>query len=103
MFVDSIEKRNIKKDDIEALVEGNFADSLLNILFIENQELATFVGELHENRIREFKDLDRKILNLNRKRIFHKLNSNIPKIFGGTENGTLTIGLRPYSAAYIIY
>ncbi|WP_458403984.1 DUF3320 domain-containing protein [Methanobrevibacter sp.] len=86
MFVDSIEKRNIKKEDISALVEGNFADSLLNILFIENQELATFVGELHENRIREFKDLDKKILTLNRKRIFHKLNSNIPKIFGGTEN-----------------
>ncbi|WP_407374935.1 DUF3320 domain-containing protein [Methanobrevibacter sp.] len=86
MFVESIEKRNIKKDDINALVEGNFADSLLNILFIENQELATFVGELHENRIREFKDLDKKILTLNRKRIFHKLNSNIPKIFGGTEN-----------------
>ena len=36
MFVDSIEKRNIKKEDIEALVEGNFADSLLNILFVEN-------------------------------------------------------------------
>ncbi len=86
MFVDSIEKRNINKYDIEALVEGNFADSLLNILFVENQELATFVGELHENRIREFKDLDKKILVLNRKRIFHKLNSNIPKIFGGTEN-----------------
>ncbi len=86
MFVDSIEKRNIKKDDIEALVDGNFADSLLNILFVENQELATFIGELHENRIREFKDLDKKILVLNRKRIYHKLNSNIPKIFGGTEN-----------------
>ena len=86
MFVDSIEKRNIKKEDIEALVEGNFADSLLNILFVENHELATFVGELHENRIREFKDLDKKILTLNRKRIFQRLNSNIPKIFGGTEN-----------------
>lgn len=86
MFVDSIEKRNIKKEDIEALVEGNFADSLLNILFVENHELATFVGELHENRIREFKDLDKKILVLNRKRIFQRLNSNIPKIFGGTEN-----------------
>ena len=86
MFVSSIEKRNIKKEDIEALVEGNFADSLLNILFVENHELATFVGELHENRIREFKDLDKKILTLNRKRIYHKLNSNIPKIFGGTEN-----------------
>ena len=86
MFVDSIEKRNIKKYDVEALVDGNFADSLLNILFVENQELATFIGELHENRIKEFKDLDKKILTLNRKRIFHKLNSNIPKIFGGTEN-----------------
>uniref|UniRef100_UPI00260BE41F DUF4011 domain-containing protein n=1 Tax=uncultured Methanobrevibacter sp. TaxID=253161 RepID=UPI00260BE41F len=86
MFVDSIEKRNIDKYDVEALVEGNFADSLLNILFVENRELATFIGELHENRIREFKDLDKKILVLNRKRIFHKLNSNIPKIFGGTEN-----------------
>ena len=86
LFVDSIEKRNIKKDDIKALAEGNFADSLLNILFVENQELATFIGELHENRIREFKDLDRKILVLNRKRIFHKLNSNIPQIFGATEN-----------------
>ena len=85
-FVDSIEKRNIKKDDIKSLVEGNFADSLLNILFVENQELATFIGELHENRIREFKDLDKKILILNRKRIFHKLNQNIPQIFGATEN-----------------
>ena len=86
MFIDSIEKRNIKKEDIGALVDGNFADSLLNILFVENHELATFVGELHENRIREFKDLDKQILILNRKRIYHKLNSNIPKIFGGTEN-----------------
>ncbi|MCR5026786.1 MAG: DUF3320 domain-containing protein [Methanobrevibacter sp.] len=86
LFIDSIEKRNIKKDDIKALVEGNFADSLLNILFVENHELATFIGELHENRIKEFKDLDRKILVLNRKRIFHKLNSNIPQIFGATEN-----------------
>ncbi|MBR0370275.1 MAG: DUF3320 domain-containing protein [Methanobrevibacter sp.] len=86
LFVDSIEKRNIKKDDVKSLVEGNFADSMLNILFVENHELATFIGELHENRIREFKDLDRKILVLNRKRIFHKLNSNIPQIFGATEN-----------------
>ncbi len=86
LFVDSIEKRNVKKDDVKALVEGNFADSLLNILFVENQELATFIGELHENRIKEFKDLDKKILVLNRKRIFHKLNSNIPQIFGATEN-----------------
>lgn len=59
-FIDSIERRDIKKDDVKALVQGNFADSLLNILFVENQELATFIGELHENRIKEFEDLDKK-------------------------------------------
>ena len=91
MFIESIEKRNVKKDDVKALVEGNFADSLLNILFVENQELATFIGELHENRIDEFKDLDKKILLLNRKRIFYKLNSSIPQIFGHTENPQVKI------------
>ncbi len=85
-FIEVIEKRNIKKEDVEPLVYGNFADALLNILFAENQELATFIGELHENRIREFQDLDKRILELNRKRIFHKLNSNIPKIFGAGAN-----------------
>ena len=68
LFIKTIEKRNIKKDDVKPLVYGNFADSLLNIVFSENDALATFIGELHENRIREFRDLDRKIINLNRKR-----------------------------------
>ncbi|WP_299524305.1 DUF3320 domain-containing protein [uncultured Methanobrevibacter sp.] len=85
-FIDSIERRDVKKEDVKSLVQGNFADSLLNCLFVENQELATFIGELHENRIKEFEDLDKKILALNRKRIFQKLNSNIPQIFGATEN-----------------
>ncbi|MDL2270813.1 DUF3320 domain-containing protein [Methanobrevibacter sp. OttesenSCG-928-I08] len=85
-FIDTIENRNIKKDDVKHLVFGNFADSLLNIIFVENQELATFIGEIHENRIKEFKDLDQKIIELNRERIFDKLNNNIPKIFGATDN-----------------
>ena len=86
LFIKTIEKRNIKKDDVKPLVLGNFADSLLNIVFNENDTLATFIGELHENRIKEFKDLDRKIINLNRKRIFNKLNSQIPKIYGATND-----------------
>lgn len=86
IFVRTIEKRKITKDEIKSLVFGNFADSLLNIVFAENDTLASFIGELHENRIAEFKDLDRKIINLNRKRIFNKLNSQIPKIYGEAEN-----------------
>ena len=66
LFIKTIEKRNIKKDDVKPMVLGNFADSLLNIVFNENDTLATFIGELHENRIKEFKDLDVKIINLNR-------------------------------------
>jgi len=86
LFIKTIEKRNIKKDDVKPMVLGNFADSLLNIVFNENDTLATFIGELHENRIKEFKDLDVKIINLNRKRIFNKLNSQIPKIYGATND-----------------
>ena len=86
IFIKTVEKRNIKKDDVKALVLGNFADSLLNIVFAQNDVLAGFIGELHENRIAEFKDLDKKIINLNRKRIFNKLNSQIPKIFGGAND-----------------
>ena len=86
LFIKTIEKRNIRKDDVKPLVLGNFADSLLNIVFNENDTLATFIGELHENRIAEFKDLDKKIINLNRKRIFNKLNSQIPKIYGAAND-----------------
>ena len=85
-FIETIEKRNIKVDDVRYLVLGNFADSLLNLIFVENQELAKFIGELHENRIKDFKELDKRIIELNRKRIFQKLNKNIPKIYGGTDN-----------------
>lgn len=86
LFIDTIEKRNIHRDDVKALVSGNFADSLLNIVFEENEELNSFVGELHENKIKDFRDLDKKILELNRKRVFNKLNKNVPKIYGGASN-----------------
>lgn len=86
LFVDTIEKRNIKKDDVKSLVLGNFADSLLNIIFAENESLATFIGELHQNKISEFQELDSKIIELNRRRIFQKLNKKTPKVFGAAEN-----------------
>ena len=86
IFINTIEKRQIKIDEVKPLVLGNFADSLLNRLFIDNPELNAFVGELHENRIKEFKDLDKKILKLNQKRIFNKLNQKIPKIYGQADN-----------------
>ncbi|MDR0900459.1 MAG: DUF4011 domain-containing protein, partial [Methanobrevibacter sp.] len=86
IFINVVEEKYIKKEDISYLIYGNFADSLLDIIFVENQTLATFIGELHENRISEFKELDSKIIELNRKRIFYKLNEKIPPVYGATEN-----------------
>ena len=86
LFIDTIEKRNIEKNDVKPLVLGNFADSLLNIIFAENESLSGFIGELHQNKISEFQELDSKIIELNRRRIFQKLNKKTPKVFGAGEN-----------------
>lgn len=85
-FIDSIEKYNIKKEDVKYLVNGNFADALLNIIFYESPELSSFVGDLHENRIAEFKELDKDLIQLNRQRIYYGLNSKIPEVYGNSED-----------------
>ena len=43
IFVETIEKRRITKEDVKPLVLGNFADSLLNIVFNGNETLSTFI------------------------------------------------------------
>jgi superfamily I DNA and/or RNA helicase len=86
IFIKSIESKNLKKEDIKSLVYGNFADSLLKLIFAENKGLSSFIGELHENKIKDFRELDLKIIELNRKRVYHKLNENIPEIFGNADN-----------------
>ncbi len=43
LFINTIEKRQVKMDEVKPLVLGNFADSLLNNLFIDNPELNAFV------------------------------------------------------------
>ncbi|MGL6299142.1 MAG: DUF4011 domain-containing protein, partial [Methanobacteriaceae archaeon] len=85
-FIDSVEKYSIKKEEVKYLVNGNFADALLNIIFYENPELSSFVGDLHENRISEFKELDKDLIELNRQRIYYGLNSKIPEVYGNSED-----------------
>ncbi|MDR2829939.1 MAG: DUF3320 domain-containing protein [Methanobrevibacter sp.] len=84
IFIKVIEDKNLKNEDIKSLVYGNFADGLLQLIFAENQYLSSFVGDLHENKIKNFRELDLKIMELNRKRIYYKLNNKIPEIFGNT-------------------
>lgn len=82
VFIKAIEDKDLKNEDVKSLVHGNFADGLLQLIFAENQYLSSFVGDLHENKIKNFRELDLRIIELNRKRIYYKLNNKIPEIFG---------------------
>jgi superfamily I DNA and/or RNA helicase/very-short-patch-repair endonuclease len=83
-FIPSVEAGVIKLDDVKGVMEGNLADSLLGMAFKEISILYTFIGDLHQGRITEFRDLDSKIIELNRKRLINKLNSEMPPVFGGS-------------------
>lgn len=82
-FIPSVESGQIKLEDVESAMEGNLADSLLAMAFKELSILYTFIGDLHQGRIKEFQKLDSRIIELNRKRLFHKLNQEMPLVFGG--------------------
>ncbi|MDI9615161.1 DUF3320 domain-containing protein [Methanothermobacter sp.] len=82
-FIPLIESGIISMEDIRPAMEGNLADALLERAFREIPSLYTFIGDLHEARIREFRELDSRIIELNRKRLIHQLNSNMPTVFGG--------------------
>lgn len=82
-FIPIIESGIIRMDDIRPAMEGNLADALLERAFREIPTLYTFIGDLHEAKIREFRELDSRIIELNRKRLIHQLNSNMPTVFGG--------------------
>ncbi|MEJ8542483.1 DUF3320 domain-containing protein [Methanothermobacter wolfeii] len=82
-FIPLIESGIIGLEDIRPAMEGNLADALLERAFREIPTLYTFIGDLHEAKIREFRELDSRIIELNRKRLIHQLNSNMPTVFGG--------------------
>ncbi|MFA0847009.1 MAG: DUF3320 domain-containing protein [Methanobacterium formicicum] len=75
-----VDKDEIAAENIVPCLEGNFADSLLRSLFLEEPSLSRFVGEVHEKKIDEFRELDRKIITLNRFRIAQELHQNRPSL-----------------------
>ncbi|EKQ54241.1 MAG: DNA/RNA helicase, superfamily I [Methanobacterium sp. Maddingley MBC34] len=81
-LVELADKDEIEATDIIPCLEGNFADSLLRSLFLQEPSLSRFVGEVHEKKINEFRELDSKIINLNRFRIAQELHQNRPSLSG---------------------
>ncbi len=79
-LVEIVNKDEIETDDLIPCLEGNFADSMLRNLFLKEPLLSRFVGDVHQKKIEEFQELDKKIIKLNRFRIAEKLYANRPSI-----------------------
>ena len=86
------EDDKIDSDDIIPCFKGNFADNLLKTVFMENPILSGFVGDLHENKIDKFIELDQEILILNRQRIKQEISQKKP-VIGETTTKKSELGI----------
>ncbi len=82
-FVTLVEQGQLLSGDLRTCLEGNYAISLLRGVFAKNPALERFVGRVHEQRIVEFADLDRRMIRENRQRIVRLLCQNRPALANG--------------------
>jgi len=83
-----VENDSVVPEDLECCFQGNFTNYLLNFAFKERPALLTFIGELHEKKIRSFRDLDLEIIRRNRVRLKNELYRMRPPISGGSSKGS---------------
>jgi superfamily I DNA and/or RNA helicase len=87
-LIGKIEQEGLHPEDVLPTFEGNFADELIRIAYQEIQPLSSFVGDLHEKKISRFVDLDRELIEMNRKRLLAKLFQDRPRLTGGASSGS---------------
>ena len=84
-------------EDMMFCFEGNFADNLLKAVFIKKPVLSNFVGDLHNNKIKKFSELDKELLYLNRKRIASEIANRKPNVYRSSPNSELGILLGEFN------
>ncbi len=82
-FIHLIDNDEIIAEDLVYTFKGNYVDSLLRIIFREKKFLPEFVKELQDNKINKFKELDKKIISLNRQRIAYEAYCHKPNLSSG--------------------
>ncbi|MEG3223938.1 MAG: hypothetical protein BME94_00035 [Methanobacteriales archaeon Met13] len=80
-ILELIEDDLLDSEDLLPCLEGNYADNMLRQAFMDDSALQNFVGDLHQNKIRQFTDLDQELLKLNRERISHHLSDSRPNVY----------------------
>ncbi|MBN2490247.1 MAG: DUF3320 domain-containing protein [Planctomycetes bacterium] len=87
-LVERLADSALEPADLLAAFEGNLADTLLGVAFAEREELARFVGEIHEKTIARFRALDLELIEANRRRLAAQLFRRRPPIAGGASPGS---------------
>ncbi len=72
-------KDSLPAADIVPCMEGNLVNALLRQVFEKRPRLAQFFGLIHEKKIQDFADLDRRLIAANRRRLRRKLWSAMPR------------------------
>lgn len=78
----------VEPDHTLAVLDGNLADALLQVAFDRREALAGFAGDLHEKKIRDFAELDRQALELNRQRVAAHLWETRPRLVDGASGSS---------------
>lgn len=78
-----IDNDKIIAEDLVYTFKGNYVDSLLKIIFREKTFLSEFVKEIQDKKINKFKELDKRIISLNRQRIAYEAYCHKPNLSSG--------------------
>lgn len=87
-ILDAVDEDRLEPEDVIPSFEGNFADDLLARVFAQRPELAGFVGEIHQKKIRQFTELDQEVIAWNRHRLVQRLHQDRPRITGGASSSS---------------
>ena len=79
-IIDVLEEQDLPPEDILPTFRGNYTDELLRKAFTVRPDLARFLGDTHDQKIRSFIDLDKKVIEGNRLRLMWRLYQTMPNI-----------------------
>lgn len=87
-LVPIVDRDRLPPGDVEPTFEGGLADELLHEAFRARDALAGFDARLHEDRVEEFRELDRRSIELHRKRVIEALVERTPRLLEGASDSS---------------
>ncbi|MDN7023843.1 DUF3320 domain-containing protein [Methanoculleus sp. FWC-SCC1] len=87
-FIKPIEDEAIDWRDILPTFEGTYADGMLKAVFEEEPILAECMKELQDQRVGRFRELDRRFIDLNKKRLYTRAHACMPRIPAGASRNS---------------